>query len=152
MKRLAIGLGLWILWSAAGEASPRMPQSEPEPGAGGAGIRVTVAQLMALEQNAVPSVRPPRPKRRMASASKKMSGVSTTDPSAASKSGAPVGPLTPQVAGTLFNGDSASALTVTPPDSMGAAGPTQFLVCTNNNIKVFSKELHLLRHQLIIGS
>jgi len=136
MKRLGIGIGLWILWTAAGEAA----QQASDSGDGRSGVRVTVAQLMALEQSSAPKAeRRLLPKRRLPTGSKSGAPVRTGTQAAATKTGPSQGPLTPQVAGTLFNGDSGDAHVLTPPDSMGAAGPTQFLVCTNNRIKIFSK-------------
>src|SRR5258708_39643214 len=136
MKRLGIGLGLWMLWSGAGEAA----QQTPESGDGRSGIRVTVAQLLAAEQSAAPKAeRRLLPKRRLPAGSKAGAPVRQATQAAALKAGPSQGPLTPQVAGTLFNGDSAPATIVTPPASLGAAGPTQFLVCTNSRIRIFSK-------------
>jgi len=142
MKRLILGLGVWLLWSAAGEASPKSPQATSGSPDGLVGIRVTVSELMALEQSRAPAAKPLASQRRMPILSKTAPGVGSPGPSAPLLASKPVlspEPRTPQVAGTLFNGDSASAGVVTPPDSMGAVGPTQFLVCTNYRIQVFSK-------------
>lgn len=49
------------------------------------------------------------------------------------------GPYLPQVIGTTFNGPVLSESGSLPPDSQGAAGPTQYLVFVNGRIRVYSK-------------
>ena len=49
------------------------------------------------------------------------------------------GPFSPQAVGTNFFGIQLSESGYIPPDSMGAVGPSQFLVCANGRIKVFNK-------------
>src|SRR5207237_1133288 len=46
---------------------------------------------------------------------------------------------TPQTASTSFTGATLSDGALFPPDSMGAAGPTQFLVGVNNRMRSFAK-------------
>jgi len=45
----------------------------------------------------------------------------------------------PQTIGTSFTGPQFSDVFLFPPDSMGAAGPTQYTVCINGRIKTFRK-------------
>jgi hypothetical protein len=123
-------LALW-LWLSAIQAS-----SQDQAPVSGMGVTRTVAQLMASPQ-ASPTGKSLRP-RRIPARSKIFSRPSISSKSAL-KPGDPIGPLLPQTSGTIFTGDSALATSVTPPDSIGAAGPTQILVCTNNRIRVFSK-------------
>ncbi|HEU0040106.1 MAG TPA: hypothetical protein VFR76_12615, partial [Verrucomicrobiae bacterium] len=53
------------------------------------------------------------------------------------------GPFLPQTVGTGFLGAQLSESGFIPPDSMGAVGPSQFLVCVNGRIKVFDKSGNL---------
>src|SRR2546425_3749788 len=48
-------------------------------------------------------------------------------------------PLNPQTLGTSFQGMSITESGAIPPDSMGAAGPTQILAISNGRIKSFTK-------------
>jgi hypothetical protein len=50
-----------------------------------------------------------------------------------------VQPFSPQKVGVSFLGARLAESGYIPPDSMGAVGPTQFLICVNGRIKVFSK-------------
>jgi hypothetical protein len=53
---------------------------------------------------------------------------------------APTAPLTPQTLGTSFTGATISDTPgFVPPDTMGAAGPTQYLVTVNGRFRSFSK-------------
>jgi hypothetical protein len=47
--------------------------------------------------------------------------------------------LAPQTVGTSFVGATLADSGFLPPDSMGAAGPTQFLICVNGRIRTFTK-------------
>src|SRR5258708_35684002 len=49
------------------------------------------------------------------------------------------GPNPPQTTGTQFQGASVTAPGIQPPDSMGAVGPSQFLVMVNGRIRTFNK-------------
>ncbi len=49
-------------------------------------------------------------------------------------------PLTPQTLGVSFTGATLADSGFVPPDSMGAAGPTQFVVMVNGRIRSFNKE------------
>jgi PKD repeat protein len=51
----------------------------------------------------------------------------------------PILPLTPQVTGVNFTGATLSDTRAYPPDSMGAAGPAQFIVAVNGRIRTFNK-------------
>jgi hypothetical protein len=53
---------------------------------------------------------------------------------------APTAPLTPQTVGTSFTGATVSDTPgFVPPDTMGAVGPTQFIVTVNGRFRSFSK-------------
>ena len=49
------------------------------------------------------------------------------------------GPFTPQTVGTSFTGATLADTNAFPPDTMGAAGPTQFIVAVNGRIRTFNK-------------
>src|SRR4029077_8779721 len=49
------------------------------------------------------------------------------------------GPLAAQTVGTSFTGPTLADTSAFPPDSMGAVGPTQFLVMVNGRIRTYSK-------------
>ena len=49
------------------------------------------------------------------------------------------GPFTPQTLGTSFTGSTLADKTLAPPDTMGAAGPSQFIVAVNNRFRSFNK-------------
>ncbi|MCG3125627.1 MAG: hypothetical protein CHACPFDD_00452 [Phycisphaerae bacterium] len=51
----------------------------------------------------------------------------------------PDAPLLPQVVGTSFLGPVLSESGFVPPDTEGAAGPTQILMCANGRIKLYDK-------------
>lgn len=51
----------------------------------------------------------------------------------------PSEPLAPQTPGTSFTAATLADANAFPPDSMGAVGPTQYLLCINGRIRVFDK-------------
>jgi hypothetical protein len=57
------------------------------------------------------------------------------------RSGEPATPVlaSPQTLGLNFTGATLGETNAFPPDSMGAVGPTQFVVAVNNRMKVFDK-------------
>jgi hypothetical protein len=123
---IAILLGHSIL-----AAAPQQQSSE------GMGVTRTVAQLMSSPERSRAD-KTPRP-RLIPNRSKVFNGPRPSSGPSKAEKGEPIAPLMAQTAGTLFNGDSSLASSVTPPDSMGGVGPTQILVCTNNRIRVFDK-------------
>ncbi|MDT5294096.1 MAG: hypothetical protein QOJ76_976, partial [Acidobacteriota bacterium] len=60
-----------------------------------------------------------------------VSGVSVAD--------APTAPSAPQTVGTTFTGATLAETSAFPPDSMGAVGPSQFVVFVNGRIRTFNK-------------
>ena len=50
-----------------------------------------------------------------------------------------MGRNTPQTLGTSFTGATLADTGAFPPDSMGAAGPSQFVVFVNGRIRTFNK-------------
>jgi hypothetical protein len=122
------------------------------PWRGAPGITETVEEIMAREEQrssaANSAVFVPRPRKPLLKAPPKLE----EDASAPEVSQWPAtnnalrarpspGPRNPQTIGTSFLAvDSTEpGCNCVPPDSMGAVGPTQVLVATNNRIKVFDK-------------
>jgi hypothetical protein len=50
-----------------------------------------------------------------------------------------LGPFTPQTLGTSFTGATLADTGAFPPDTMGAVGPSQFIVAVNGRIRTFNK-------------
>jgi hypothetical protein len=51
----------------------------------------------------------------------------------------PVSPLAPQPLGLSFTGATLADTGAFPPDTMGAVGPTQFIVAVNGRLRSFNK-------------
>jgi hypothetical protein len=113
------------------------------PWIGPAGIRETVSEIMAREAQTAAQEQPPprikpvlRPDRR---------GLPQNPDSPAGPaellqaSGVERGALSPQTLGTSFTGATLADINAFPPDTMGAAGPTQFIVAVNGRIRSFNK-------------
>ena len=107
--------------------------SEPEP------FRKSVAAIMAgaaLHEN---GLRLPAPR---FSASRHHLGSRAESPRTASTPAgvsAPAAPSAPQALGVNFRGATLADTDAFPPDTSGAAGPTQFLVGVNGRIRTFAK-------------
>lgn len=109
---------------------------------GAPGITETVAQMMARAAriSARGHSRHPRkpllrPDRRHLSQNRRAASRQTSRAVVRGSS-----PHTPQVVGTTFNGATGPNETgAFPPDTMGAAGPTQFIVAINGRFRSFSK-------------
>src|SRR5439155_7537543 len=61
------------------------------------------------------------------------------NPDAAPVASEPVAPLTAQGVGLNFLGATLADTLSYPPDSMGAVGPAQYIVCVNGRIRSFNK-------------
>ncbi|HEY3306715.1 MAG TPA: Ig domain-containing protein [Candidatus Binatia bacterium] len=122
------------------------------PWRGAPGITETVEEIMAREAQrrsaADSAVFAPRPRKPLLKGLPKTEGdspapeVSQWPAANSAPRTRPVpSPRNPQTIGTSFLGvDSTEpGCNCVPPDSMGAVGPTQVLVATNNRIKVFNK-------------
>ncbi|MEA2647279.1 MAG: hypothetical protein QOE92_2362 [Chloroflexota bacterium] len=103
----------------------------------------SVAQLRAMAPvPGPPTARAPRPALRGERGVDPGSAQlhATADPATSSPARAPVrGPLLPQTPGTQFLGAQLSDSGAVPPDSMGAVGPTQYIVMINGRIRSFNK-------------
>ncbi len=62
------------------------------------------------------------------------------------------GPFTPQTLGTNFLGATLADASGFPPDSMGAAGPTQYIVAINGRIRSFNKTIGLADNVLNVDT
>ncbi len=137
--------------SAANQNSGLSPEEEVigEPWEGETGTGETVGEIMkrqeAMRYISAPPVPRVIPFRRMPNRE-----FAPQNPDSPSVSGTPapggVGPLisvrpfTPQVVGPPnFLGATYADTNVFPPDSMGAVGPTQYIVALNNRIRSFNK-------------
>ena len=117
---------------------------------GGAGTAETISAIMAREESSPlqtsSSPRSSRPKltrgRKALPPQTQTLGKSTAaaSPSGVLRTAAVSTPLpNPLTVGVSFLGAQSSDSAVNPPDSMGDAGPTQFLVCVNGRIRLFDK-------------
>jgi hypothetical protein len=119
---------------SAAAASPGATRGTPWTGA--RGVTETVGRIMARGQGAS-AARQSRPALRRP-APKQAAGASAASSSAA-RTGVAVAPRAPQTVGTNFLGGTFNDSGFIPPDSMGAAGPTQFVVVINGLIRTFDK-------------
>jgi PKD repeat protein len=65
--------------------------------------------------------------------------ISPDVPSFPASPNGPFTPLTPQAVGVNFTGATLNDTRSFPPDSMGAAGPSQFIVAVNGRVRSFNK-------------
>ncbi len=114
------------------------------PWVGAMGVRRTTAQIMVVQRRLAAAIgpqvipRPEPPDRRhlpQNPASPASAGEIVPAPRTMAAGSARIG----LSAGTNFLGATLAQTGAFPPDSMGAVGPTQFLVGVNGRIKVFSK-------------
>jgi hypothetical protein len=128
----SLGLCLLALISSV----PVLAENETagQPWDGPPGIQESVAQVMARDRDLPPS----SPSRLKRAKTKPPAATSAVRAALAGERELLAG-LSPQTVGTNFLGAQFSESGDVPPDSMGAAGPSQFLVCVNGRIKVFSK-------------
>jgi hypothetical protein len=143
--------GRTIPLRAQNTSAPRA--AAPAPWTGEPGITESVADIMARDAvlaaagRAEPTVRgrdrrhDRSPNLRQNPGAPSVRSWPLVDPLSTELGGTPAtaGPSLPQTVGTSFLGVKASESGFIPPDSVGAAGPTQFLVATNGRIKVFDK-------------
>ena len=102
-------------------------------------FRRSVAEIMASADRDRPVT--PLPRRRF-SAPRHHLGIAPDSPRAASSpadAAAPASPSAPQALGVNFRGATLADTDAFPPDTSGAAGPTQFLVGVNGRIRTFAK-------------
>jgi len=131
-------------------AAPLSDQSEPAatrgvPWTGEPGITETVASLMERDRRAaalgprqVPIKPLMRPNRRNPPQNPDSSAAAQVQP-APNISEQVAGPFTPQGIGLGFTGATLADKKLYPPDTMGAVGPTQFIVAVNNRFRSFNK-------------
>jgi hypothetical protein len=138
--------------AAAGKPSPPVPARQQDgrgemvgiSWVGQAGVEETTAEIMERERL---SARPPqdeeaevkkvRPNRKNLPQNPNSPDAPQWPPR--NENEVSEAPLDPQTLGLSFTGATLSETGAFPPDSMGAVGPTQFLVGVNGRIKVFDK-------------
>lgn len=136
------GVALWaavLCLGAEGAGGSPVPQAA-EPWIGPAGITETVDQIMARGES--PASASTKPVHRVDRSGLPRGGGDSTTPSWPPESSATAalsGPLNPQTVTTNIAGPRLADSGFIPPDSMGAAGPTQFLFCVNGRIRVTDK-------------
>jgi PKD repeat protein len=126
------------------------------PWTGPAGTTESIAQIMAREKQLSPKANAaarethrrlmapePKPADKGGGEAEGLTAVFVPPGQNNQPANLPSGPFSPQVVGTGFLGAQLSESGYIPPDSMGAVGPSQFLVCVNGRIKVFDKNGNL---------
>src|SRR5438445_188176 len=137
-------LGVWALalWLAALAAGPAYATSESAPWTGFAGVTETTAAIMAREAvGRLPArgrtIRPGRvPAMRGRPRHPAAYELERTGLAAARTAPAPAVAQTPS---TTFTGATLADTGAFPPDSMGAVGPSQFVVAVNGRLRTFNK-------------
>jgi hypothetical protein len=150
--RVVVALALGLATCSSDEKpTDRAPMpTVPPPGSqagvpwvGPMGITESVADMMARDANAppiAPRLGPERdlPREGLPQAPGALP-VSQWPPPGPTGSHRRGGPENPQTSGLNFTGATFADGGLWPPDSMGAAGPTQFFVYVNNRLRTFSK-------------
>ena len=145
-RTTAAVLCLALILARAAEARQSTPEAGSQPWTGDAGVTRLVSDIMAAD--AAKSAEPRVSKLRGARLKLERRGLGNAlgaptspiwPPSRTPLAAAATGPLLPQTVGSSFLAVQSSESPFIPPDSMGAAGPTQFLVAVNGRIKVFDK-------------
>jgi hypothetical protein len=124
--------------SAANSTAAGIGSVKGTPKVGAKGVTETVRQIMSRPTE--PAAGGPReapPVRRPGGPKSSPSGATRASSRPVIRSGVAV--RTPQTVATNFLGAQLSDSNVVPPDSMGAAGPTQFLVGVNGRLRTFDK-------------
>lgn len=152
LPRLAGLLVVWLCLGALALGSPtqvaRAQDGTPgTPWTGALGVSESVRQLMErqrLEDAQSPGQSPPKQitPRRLGNPNKKPSPDVKSSAPSSSNAASPAAPLSPQTVTLQWTAATLSSVNPTnafPPDTMGAAGPTQFIVAANNRIVSFNK-------------
>ena len=118
------------------------------PTTGAEGVELTTAEIMASQPDAPPLAREPRlmkerelpgrkylPQDPNAQLTARTPGTSTSRVATADTAAT----TAPQTVGTSFTGATLADTGAFPPDSMGAVGPTQFVVFVNGRLRTFNK-------------
>jgi hypothetical protein len=121
----------------AGAAAPSSGQTRGVPWTGARGVTETVGRIMARTGAGAAKARASLPVRQLPAPVPAPSASRAS--SSAGGSRAAVAPSAPQNVTTSFLGGQFSDSGFVPPDSMGAAGPSQFLVGINGLMRSFQK-------------
>jgi hypothetical protein len=141
-RRLPVVCALWFALTAPAVAAPP-GYTVGSPWTGPPGVRRTTADIMENARTNAALVRGWRIHARSRAGFQKLpanpdSPVVADWPEPSPNTGAPA-PAGPQTLAVNFIGATLAETGAFPPDSMGAAGPTQFLVGVNGRIKSFNK-------------
>src|SRR5437870_4868504 len=115
------------------------------PVVGNKGIQETVEQIMARQAatppRLTPRISPRHVRNRQDLPQNPLSTSEAQSPAATAFAKLPQkpAPLAPQTIGTTFTGAVLTDTGAFPPDTMGAVGPTQFIVAVNGRIRSFDK-------------
>src|SRR5438876_9408539 len=155
MKSPLLWIGLFaqgcnlILGSPATSPAVIEPEVVGTPWTGEMGVRESTAQLMARERQLAPVTHAKVPTPRLRAARQTLLPVPDSAwparwlPSGplAGNPAPPASPISPdsQTVGFSFTAATLADASGFPPDSMGAVGPTQFLVVINGRVRTFNK-------------
>ncbi len=129
---LIAGLAATVFTPAAGAVERGVPYRASR------AITATTAQLNAASDAGVPSPRPTLPVRTNPARAHLPSagGADRTPPAAASRASSPKTALS---SGLSFDGPTLTDAGAFPPDTMGAVGPSQFIVAINGRFRSYNK-------------
>jgi len=136
--RAAIGHFLAVGLVLAGAAPSARTQEDTSAWVGDAPIIENVADILARDAAVPASVSGPVRARLRKSQGGGPAPAPAIEPLSAAVPSI-TGPLAPQTVGTSFLAVQSSESPFIPPDTMGAVGPTQIVVCVNGRIKVFDR-------------
>src|SRR5947199_2453063 len=155
MKSPLLWIGLFaqgcnlILGSPATAPAVIEPEVVGTPWTGEMGVRESTAQLMARERQLAPVTHAKVPTPRLRAARQTLlQDLDSAPPARQRPSGPlagnpapPASPISPdsQTVGFSFTAATLADASGFPPDSMGAVGPTQFLVVINGRVRTFNK-------------
>ena len=155
--RTSAVLTLCVLWLAVtgpsavaqnGSVTRQDAQTVGVPSLGAVGVELTTAELMAEQAIAVPSSSPAwrmmrrdlePPDRRNLPQDPKAEAVASTPVRDANIVVRAPRPAVAQTVSLVFTGATLADTGAFPPDSMGAVGPTQFVVFVNGRLRTFNK-------------
>ncbi len=145
VSRLSLALGFVCALIAAFSPSWTWADTAGVLWTGESGITETVAQITARQKQTTESgVSEPHPMKPLLRPDRRGLAQNPKATDATVLTGGIMlhdsGPFTPQTVGTSFTGSTYADKHWAPPDSMGAAGPAQFIVAVNNRFRSFNKE------------
>src|SRR6266478_9339074 len=138
-------LAPFLLWSSSTQAQQPVPEGYTigTPWVGPHGVRERMTEIMEREDSQKLEPRPkhihPRPRVDFPNpqGNPVSPDVASWPPLPDGES--PITPLSPQATTINFTGATLTDTRAYPPDSMGAAGPAQFIVAVNGRVRSFNK-------------